>query len=232
LELSFYPLALEALDQADAEALCLFVSSDERPLGGLSGLTDWRLAGRLSSMIRAGILTGEAGEALLTPPGSRLSFRKLFLFGLGANGTEPELQQRVSEALRKLAHAGVRDVALQLPPRIPLETGVRALVDEPQAPGRALVFAPEPAKLVAALSQTPLGQAQIERRVVKVPSPPAASPPPRTMQRTPTPAEVAKPVTFVPEDVPAKPAQPGRRPLPPPQRYVPPEPRPTTKKKR
>jgi hypothetical protein len=232
LELSFYPLALDALDQADAEALCLFVSADERPLAGLAGLTDWRLAGRLSSMIRAGILTGEAGEALLTPPGSRLSFRKLFLFGLGSNATEAELHQRLSEALRKLAHAGVRDVALQLPARIQVEAGVRALVDEPQAPGRALLFALEPAKLVAALSQTPLGQAQIERRVVKVPSPPAASPPPRTMQRTPTPPELARPVKFVPEDVPPQAPSTGRRTVPPPQRYVPPEPRPTTKKKR
>jgi Cytosol aminopeptidase family, N-terminal domain len=234
MELSFYPLALDALDQADAEALCLFVGADERPLGGLAGLTDWRLAGRLSSMIRAGILTGAAGEALLTPPGPRLSFRKLFLFGLGPAATsDGELQQRVSEALRRLSYAGVRDVALQLPPRIPLEAAVRALVDEPQAPPRALLFAPEPAKLIAALSQTPLGQAQIERRVVKVPSPPKAAPPARSMQRTPTPPDIAKPVTFVPENVPPAKEMPGRRPAPPPpQRYVPPEPKPSAKKKR
>ena len=37
MELSYYPLTMEALDQADAEALCLFVSEDERPLIGLSG---------------------------------------------------------------------------------------------------------------------------------------------------------------------------------------------------
>jgi hypothetical protein len=234
VELSFYPLALEALDQADAEALCLFVTADERPLGGLAGLTDWRLAGRLSAMIRAGILTGAAGEALLTPPGARLSFRKLFLFGLGSSAADGDLQPRLSEALRRLAYAGVHDVALQLPVRIALESGVRALVEEPQAPARALLFAPEPAKLIAALSQTPMGShAQIERRVVKVPSPPKASPPPRSMQRTPTPPEIAKPVMFVPEEVPAPPERTGRRPAPPPpQRYHPPEPKPSTKKKR
>jgi hypothetical protein len=233
VELSFYPLALEALDQADADALCLFVSADERPLIGLAGLTDWRLAGRLSSMIRSGILTGAVGEALLTPPGSRLSFRKLFLFGLGAGGADGELQQRVSEALRRVAYAGVHDVALQLPPRIPIELGVRSLVEEPQAPARALLFAPEPAKLITALSQSPMGaQAQIERRVVKVPSPPKASPPPRSMQRTQTPPEISKPVTFVPE-VPVPAEKTGRKPAPPPpQRYHPPEPKPSVKKKR
>jgi hypothetical protein len=53
------------------------------------------------------------------------------------------------------------------------------------------------------------------------------------MQRTPTPPDVAKQVTFVPEDVPPQAPRTGRRPAPPPpQRYVPPEPRPTTKKKR
>ena len=74
MELSYYPLTMEALDQADAEALCLFVSEDERPLTGLAGLVDWRLSGRLSRMIRAGLVIGAAGEALLTPPGMRLAF--------------------------------------------------------------------------------------------------------------------------------------------------------------
>src|SRR5436305_1474525 len=38
MDLSFYPLTMEAVDQADAEALCLFIGADERPLTGLAGL--------------------------------------------------------------------------------------------------------------------------------------------------------------------------------------------------
>lgn len=178
MELSFYPLTLEAIDQAAAESLCLFVAADERPLTGLAGLADWRLSGRLSRLLRSGLLTGDAGEAVLTPPGSRLSFRKLFLFGLGATvQSEEQLALRVAEALRKLAQAGVQEAALQLPARLPVEVGLRALLDELQGPGRALVFAPDPQKLVMALSHAASrGTVQVERRVVKVPPPPSLAP--------------------------------------------------------
>ena len=43
MDLSFFPLTLEAIDQAAAESLCLFIGADERPLTGLAGLTDWRV---------------------------------------------------------------------------------------------------------------------------------------------------------------------------------------------
>ena len=129
MELSYYPLTMEALDQADAEALCLFVSEDERPLTGLAGLVDWRLSGRLSRMIRAGLVIGAAGEALLTPPGMRLAFKKLFVFGLGGARTDEELAARLADAMRRLAQAGVRDAALQLPARLAPERGVQTLME-------------------------------------------------------------------------------------------------------
>ncbi len=179
MDLSFYPLTLEAIDQAAAESLCLFIAADERPLTGLAGLADWRLSGRLSRLLRGGLLTGEAGEAVLTPPGPRMSFQKLFLFGVGAKGqSEEELAARVAEALRKLAQAGVREAALQLPARLPMEAGMRTLVDELQGPGRALVFAPDPQKLVTALSQAAARTSQPppERVVVKVPAAPVPAP--------------------------------------------------------
>ena len=40
MDLTFFPLTLDAIDQAAAESLCLFVASDERPLTGLAGLVD------------------------------------------------------------------------------------------------------------------------------------------------------------------------------------------------
>ena len=73
MDLSFFPLTLDAMDQAAAESLCLFIAADERPLTGLSGLVDWRLTGRLSRLLRGGLLTGDAGEAVLTQPGTRLA---------------------------------------------------------------------------------------------------------------------------------------------------------------
>jgi hypothetical protein len=232
MELSYYPLTMEALDQADAEALCLFVSEDERPLTGLAGLVDWRLSGRLSRMIRAGLVIGASGEALLTPPGMRLSFKKLFLFGLGTARGEDELAAKLADALRRLAQAGVKDAALQLPARLPPELGVRTLKDGEGTLLRALVFTLEPAKLVTSLSSS-----GVERRVVKVPSPPKASPALRTRQR-PTPPAGSRPVppasSVSPQDTEAAEEPPMLRPAPPkPQRYVPPPPKdPGPKKKK
>jgi Cytosol aminopeptidase family, N-terminal domain len=235
MELSYYPLTMEALDQADAEALCLFVSEDERPLTGLAGLVDWRLSGRLSRMIRAGLVIGAEGEALLTPPGMRLAFKKLFLFGLGSARSDELLAAKLSDALRRLAQAGVKDAALQLPARLSPEIGVRTLKDGDGTLLRALVFTPEPAKLVTSLSSS--GAPAVERRVVKVPSPPKASAPPRVMKR-PTPVAGSPPVqpaaSTPPEGNEPVETPPALRPAPPkPQRYVPPPPKdPGPKKKK
>src|SRR6267143_1952861 len=124
---------------------------------------NWRLSGRLSRMIRAGLVIGAAGEALLTPPGMRLAFKKLFVFGLGSASTEPELAARLADALRRLAQAGVKDAALQLPARLPPDRGVQTLMEGDGVIARALVFTAEPAKLVTSLSQS--GSSQVERRV-------------------------------------------------------------------
>src|SRR3989440_12772637 len=99
MDLSFFPLTLEAVDQAAAESLCLFIASDERPLTGLAGLADWRLSGRLSRLLRSGLLTGSEGEAVLTQPGPRLGVQKMFLFRLGrADQSDEQLLQRVAQA--------------------------------------------------------------------------------------------------------------------------------------
>src|SRR3989449_4620278 len=88
MDLTFFPLTLDAIDQAAAESLCLFVTSDERPLTGLAGLVDWRLTARLSRLVRGGQLTGEAGEAVLTSPGARLAVPEMFLFWVRPSGPE------------------------------------------------------------------------------------------------------------------------------------------------
>jgi hypothetical protein len=186
LELSFRPLTLEALDDARAEALCLFVGEAERPLSGLAGLADWRLAGRLSGMIRSGLLTGASGEALLTPPGARLPFEKLFLFGTGSLRDPGELSSRVLEALRRLSQAGVRDAALQLPAGIPADEGARRMLEAEEAPARGLLFAPEPAQIAESLALTGAARPP-DRRVVKVPAPEARPGTPGAPAREPAP---------------------------------------------
>jgi len=220
MDLSFFPLTLEAIDEAAAESLCLFVASDERPLTGLAGLTDWRLSGRLSKLLRAGLLKGDAGEAVLTPAGARLGFQKLFLFGIGPSDQSDEsLVQHVAEALRKLAHAGVREAAIQLPARLSPEVGVRTLIDELQGPEKAMLFAADPQRLVNALAQTARSSPPpIERRVVKVPTSPGMQPvkvptspgmqPVATVHlppRTPTPPDVPKASPLPSGPLPAEP---------------------------
>jgi hypothetical protein len=173
VELSFRSLTLDALDEAKAEALCLFVGEEERPLTGLAGLVDWRLSGRLSRMIRSGLLTGAPGEALLTPPGARLAFEKLFLFGTGTSRDAEALSSRVIDAMHRLFQAGVREAALQLPTGVVADEGARRLLAEEQAPQRGLVFAPDPGLVAEALAQSGAARPP-DRRVVKVP-PPGAS---------------------------------------------------------
>jgi hypothetical protein len=217
MDLSFFPLTLEAVDQAAAESLCLFIGEDERPLTGLAGLADWRLSGRLSRLLRSGALTGEEGEAVLTPPGSRLAFKKLFLFGLGTAQDEASLMRRVGEGMRKVAQAGVQEAALQLPAKLSMDAGIRALVDEPEAPARTLVFTHEPQKMMAALSHAASrGKAHLERRVVKVavPAVKPMSPPNRVLPAVSkqTPHEVIPIAPAVPDSAPPPAASPDAAP--------------------
>jgi hypothetical protein len=206
VDLSFFPLTLEAIDAAAAESLCLFVASDERPLSGLSGLADWRLSGKLSRLLRGGLLTGQAGEAVLTPPGARLGFKKLFLFGVGPKEQpEQRLAEQISSALRKMAQAGVQEAALQLPASLSPEAGIRALINELGGPARAIVFGPDPQKLVAALATAAR----------------ASVPPPAGAPAVPVPEPV--PAAVVPAPVPAKAAavKPALQPQPPPAPAIP-----------
>jgi hypothetical protein len=220
MDLSFYPLTLDAFDALSAESLCLFVASDERPLTGLAGLADWRLSGRLSRMLRAGLLTGAEGEALLTQPGPRLAFKKLFLFGVGpTDQSEEKLTATVLEALRKIEQAGVHESATHLPSRLSADAGIRTLIDQLPGPGKTMLFGPDPQKLVAALSREAV-RAQPVRptRSITPPQLPRFVPAAPARQ-IPIPPNVSS-ITATPADGEEKRPAP-----PPPQRYVPVEPK-------
>lgn len=85
------PVRLGALDpqvcdRLTPDAWLVFVAEDERPLTGLAGLLDWRLAGALTRLVLGGALTGSAGEQLLSVVGPRGPGLRVLAFGAGPLG--------------------------------------------------------------------------------------------------------------------------------------------------
>jgi hypothetical protein len=118
-------------DESPGEALVLTFFVDERPLRGAAGLADWRLCGRLSNLIKGERITGVRGEQLLLPPGRRLSFSRLLLFGLGDSFkfSEETYRQHV-RWIRDVVHrAGLASYALQPPGRATGVIGARRALE-------------------------------------------------------------------------------------------------------
>src|SRR5688572_11813098 len=101
------------------EALSVPVFEDERPLRGAPGLVDWRLCGLISRLILRGRLRGTTGETVLVAARPRLTFEKLFLFGLGKRDAfdEAVFRAAVERMLGTLTRARVRASVLVLPGR-------------------------------------------------------------------------------------------------------------------
>jgi hypothetical protein len=83
VELRFVNPALSSLDDLDSEVLACCLWADARPAHGVAGLCDWRLAGGISALQRAGFVKGELGEVVMIPVKPLLAFDKLLLFGAG-----------------------------------------------------------------------------------------------------------------------------------------------------
>lgn len=116
-------MSLAALDAASADALALFVGP-ERPLQGLAGLVDWRLAGALSRTLRAGHFLGADGEQLLVPTQGRLQPSRVFCFGVAAPPADEAAFRAVAyRALDALLRAGSRSQVVSLPPFAPGSLG-------------------------------------------------------------------------------------------------------------
>jgi hypothetical protein len=118
-------------DEQPREALLLPVFTDERPLRGAAGLCDWRLCGRLTRLCKSGRLSGARGETVMLPPGRRLPFRRVFLFGLGASGgyRDTALRDDLRWMREVAATAGVRDFALEAPGRATGVIGARRALE-------------------------------------------------------------------------------------------------------
>jgi hypothetical protein len=117
---SSVPLTLDALDPLPVDTVCLFVSEDERPLGGAAGFVDWRLCGQLSRLLVDGFFKGTRGESLLLPSNGRIGAPRLVVLGLGPGGEALHpgvLRTALSQAADVLNRARVDSVALELPGR-------------------------------------------------------------------------------------------------------------------
>ena len=119
MELRFTLPSLRKLDQLGSEVIIAGVTSDERPLHGVAGLLDYRLAGRISSLIERGFVTGEVAEVVLVPGKPKLPFDKVLLFGVGVRAafSEPVYRVVVEKMLATLEGLRARSAVVELPGR-------------------------------------------------------------------------------------------------------------------
>ncbi len=119
MELRFVTPELSRLDELDSEVLACSVWSDARPAHGLAGLCDWRLAGRVSDLLRRGHVTGELGEVVMLPGKPRLTFDKLLLVGAGPRGgfDEESFRRVVLSMLATMEGLSARASVVELPGR-------------------------------------------------------------------------------------------------------------------
>lgn len=108
---------LAGLDAVDFESIGLFCWADVRPLVGVAGYIDWRLCGALSRTLLNQQFVGQLHESMLMPVQSRLSFKRIFVFGLGASAdySTALAKQAIKRALSSLGEAGVDSVCVGLP---------------------------------------------------------------------------------------------------------------------
>jgi len=119
LDLRFSTPELRKLDLLGTEIIVSSIASDERPPHGVTGLLDFRLAGRISRLIQAGFLTGKVGEVLLIPGKPKLPFDKILLFGIGKRSdfNDPVYRTVLNKILRTLEGLRARTAVVELPGR-------------------------------------------------------------------------------------------------------------------
>jgi hypothetical protein len=119
VELRFVTPELARLDEIDSEVLACAVWSDTRPAHGLAGLCDFRLAGRISELLRRGHVTGDLGEAVMLPGKPKLTFDKVLLFGAGPRAlfSEDTFKRVVHQMLSTMEGLSARASVVELPGR-------------------------------------------------------------------------------------------------------------------
>jgi hypothetical protein len=119
VDFRFVAPSLRELDLATAELLACCIWSDVRPMQGLAGILDFRLAGKLSGLARDRFLGGAEGEVVLVPGKPSLPFEKVLVFGLGkaSSFTDRTFQEIVGQVSRALERLHVVRAVIELPGR-------------------------------------------------------------------------------------------------------------------
>ncbi|MCL2823269.1 MAG: leucyl aminopeptidase [Polyangiaceae bacterium] len=119
MELRFVSPDMRQLCAVGGEVLACCMFEDERPVRGLAGLLDWRMAARLSNYMSSGTLSGKLGEKTLIPGKPRIPFEIVLLFGMGQKNrfTERVFLQIVSGIVDTLSGMRVRKAVLERPGR-------------------------------------------------------------------------------------------------------------------
>ena len=119
MELQFVSPHLSELDALESEVLACSVWQDARPPTGVAGLCDWRLCGRISTLLRDGYLRGEPGEVLLMPGRPKMSFDKILLFGVGpvAGFDEARCRTAIHHMMETIERLRSRIAVVELPGR-------------------------------------------------------------------------------------------------------------------
>ncbi len=149
---AFVEPTLAAVDALDCESLAICICSDVRPLAGLAGYVDWRMCGRISDLLRKGVVTGASREKVLVPTQGRVGQqtgtgpKRIFLFGWGPQKSILDgATERLAWMVDVLQTAKIERVAIALPePAIVLMGLVDDHVRKPLGDKCAFVFGPDP----------------------------------------------------------------------------------------
>jgi hypothetical protein len=147
-------LSLATLDALDVEALALLID-EERPLQGLAGLVDWRLAGALTRTLLDGLYAAGPGEALLLPTAGRLPVARVVAVGLSPELGEAGFAAVVERLCEVVARAGAvsfATAALPLRGVTGAEAGRAWLRAAAAVPGDRLVLLGDPRAVAADLA--------------------------------------------------------------------------------
>ncbi len=119
MDFRFVAPDLRKLDDTSAELIACSIWQEQRPLGGLAGLLDWRLAGKLSKLARETFLAGALGEILFLPGRPRLPFDKVLVMGLGPRETfgDDAFRRATLRLIETLEGLNVRRAIVELPGR-------------------------------------------------------------------------------------------------------------------
>jgi hypothetical protein len=119
VDVRFVTSDLRHFDAVRAEAILLPLFFGERPLRGAIGMVDWRLAGKLSMLVKAGRLGGGANERFLVAGRPKLAVDKLFVYGVGPRESfdEAAFSAAVEGVFTTLSSARIRSTVWLLPGR-------------------------------------------------------------------------------------------------------------------